>query len=117
MASVATLPRPPKSGGLLDRIGQPLLIAYWLVCLAVIIAGVGWQFPELRGAVKEAMYGPQLTHPFPSCGAANAAGIYNIRSDSPGYVLAQDADNDGVACEPVALKPPDLALKSPIRTD
>ena len=118
MASVATFPRAPKSGGgLLDRIGQPLLFVYWLACLAVIIAGVGWQVPELRSAVTEALYGPQLTQPFRNCAAAHAAGVYNIRANSPGYVLAQDADNDGVACEPVPLKPVDLTLKSPIRTD
>ena len=75
------------------------------------------QFPALRNAVNEALYGPQLGHPFPSCAAANAAGVYNIRSNSPGYLLSQDADNDGVACEPVTIKPPDLSLKSPIRTD
>ena len=89
MTSVATLPRAPKSGGaLLQRIGRPLLVAYWLVCLAVI----------------EGLYGPQLTRPFASCAAAHAAGVYNIRSNSPGYLLSQDADNDGLACEPVPLR-------------
>ena len=105
MTSVATLPRAPKSGGaLLHRIGRPLLVAYWLVCLAVIVAGLGWQVPELRRAVIEGLYGPQLTRPFASCAAAHAAGVYNIRSNSPGYLLSQDADNDGLACEPVPLR-------------
>ena len=104
MASVATLPRAPKSGGaLLLRIARPLLIAYWLVCLAVIVAGAGWQVPELRQAVIEGLYGPQLSRPFANCAAAHAAGVYNIRSNSPGYLISQDADNDGVACEPVPL--------------
>ncbi len=105
MTSVATSPRAPKPAGrLLSRIGRPLLIAYWLVCLVVIGVGVGAQVPELRHAVTEALYGPQLTRPFANCAAAHAAGVYNIRADSPGYLLAQDADNDGVACEPVPLK-------------
>jgi hypothetical protein len=105
MASVATLPRAPKKSGgaLIQRIGRPLLVAYWLVCLAVIVAGAGWQVPELRHAVTEALYGPQLTRPFPNCAAAHAAGVYNIRSNSPGYVVWQDADNDGLACEPPPL--------------
>ncbi len=117
MASVATLPRARKSGEPLSRIGRRLLFAYWLVCLGVIALGVDYRFPEMRRAVTDAIYGPTLSKPFASCAAANAAGVYNIRSSSPGYVRGQDVDNDGVACEPETFIAPDLTLKSPIRTD
>ena len=115
MTSVATLPRAPKSGGrLIERIGQPLLVVYWVVCLAVIALGVDYRYPQIRRQVMLAIFGPQVDRPYASCAAANAAGVYNIRRSSPAYTPSQDGDNDGVACEPGPLKPPDLALKSPI---
>ena len=103
MTDVATLSRARKSGEPLGLIGRRLLLAYWVVCLAVIALGVDYRFPELRRAVTDAIYGPQLAHPFASCAAAHAAGVYNIRRDSAGYLPSQDADNDGVACEPAPL--------------
>ena len=115
MTSVATLPSAPKSGRRsFEGISQPLLLVYWAVCLSVIAMGLDNRFPEIRRDLTNAIFGPQLSKPFANCAAAHAAGVYNIRSSSPGYLPSQDADNDGVACEPEAFIAPDLRLKSPI---
>jgi hypothetical protein len=115
MTSVATLPRASKSEAqALGRISRPLYFAYCLVCLSVIALGFDRRYPEIRRQVTLAIWGPQVSHPYPDCATAHAAGVYNIRRGSPAYTLSQDANNDGVACEPPPFKAPDLSLKSPI---
>jgi hypothetical protein len=37
----------------------------------------------------------------PNCAAARAAGLAPARRGEPGYFVRHDADNDGIACEPV----------------
>ncbi len=39
---------------------------------------------------------------FNTCTDARAAGFNSIRRGEPGYAPHLDADNDGVACEPIA---------------
>src|SRR5437868_10323828 len=38
---------------------------------------------------------------YPNCAAARAAGMAPIHIGEPGYRPALDADNDGIACEPI----------------
>jgi hypothetical protein len=38
---------------------------------------------------------------YPNCDAARAAGVAPIHRGEPGYREGLDADNDGIACEPI----------------
>ena len=38
---------------------------------------------------------------FPNCAAARAVGLAPARKGQPGYWSGHDADNDGIACEPL----------------
>jgi hypothetical protein len=39
---------------------------------------------------------------YPNCATARYLGAAPIRRGEPGYRLALDADNDGIACEPIS---------------
>lgn len=120
-----TSPRRRPSAGF-AKAGLRLLISYWIVCLAVIAVGLDRLFPEVRAALATPVIEvpspepfapepaatfeparlatapdapPQARRPFPTCGAAIRAGVYNIPAGSPAYTPDQDGDADGVACE------------------
>ena len=40
----------------------------------------------------------------PSCSAARAVGLAPARKGEPGYWTSHDADEDGIACEPLARR-------------
>lgn len=99
--------------GPLARVGRGLLILYWAGCLAVILAGLNRMYPDVwatarsplpvagRSAPSPGVAGLAPARPFATCGAAHAAGVYDIPAGSPAYVSGQDGDGDGLACEPV----------------
>lgn len=59
---------------------------------AALVAAVG--FSALSAAPAAA-----VTLPFPDCGTAEAAGVFNIPADSPAYSPDLDSDSDGIGCE------------------
>lgn len=117
-----TQPRP-RLPAVLAWLGRRLLLAYWFACLTVIALGLDRLFPEVRASlaapgaevsapqsfapeptatsepVLHAAAPPLASRPFPTCGAAIRAGVYNIPANDPAYTPDQDGDGDGVACE------------------
>jgi hypothetical protein len=108
--------RAASRGGLagpLARVGRGVLILYWAGCLAVILAGLDRMYPEAWATARSArpvaglsapvpgVAGLAAARPFATCGAAHAAGVYDIPAGSRAYVSGQDGDGDGLACEPV----------------
>lgn len=87
----------------LREFGRGLLVIYWVACVAIIAAGLNRAYPHLWPQVRRVLPGPSVEQPFPNCGAAHAAGVYNIPFWSPAYAFEQDRDRDGVACEPPPL--------------
>ena len=82
--------------------GPRLLAVYFVVVLGVIGVTLDRMHPEVRARLAAAMRDPamDLKRPFRSCGEAQAAGYSDIPRGSPAYVPWQDADHDGLACEP-----------------
>jgi hypothetical protein len=86
-----------------------LLQFYWLTCLAIIGMGMNQMFPQVGAKIAYAFEDPalELTQPFPNCAVAHQAGYYNIPRESRAYVLRQDEDLNGKACEPYPGYPQD----------
>jgi hypothetical protein len=86
----------------LARAGRWALAGFWCVCVGVIGAGLYQLHPEFGHRLAYALRDPtgELTSPFPDCGAAHAAGYYDVPAGSPAYRERQDGDRDGPACEP-----------------
>lgn len=59
---------------------------------ATLVAAIG--FSALSAAPAAA-----VTLPFPNCGAAAAAGVYNIPASSAAYGTHLDRDRDGFGCD------------------
>jgi hypothetical protein len=78
-----------------------LLQFYWLTCLAIIGMGLNQMFPQVGEKIAYAFEDPalELQHPFPNCAQAHRAGYFNIPRNSKAYVLKQDEDLNGKACE------------------
>ena len=62
------------------------ILAWWLTTLP---ASWSWQERLLHLAAA------------PNCAAARAAGLAPARRGEPGYFVRHDADDDGIACEPI----------------
>ena len=58
------------------------------------LSQVEQQWRQERSAPGQLVY-------YPNCAAARAAGMAPIHIGQPGYRPALDADNDGIACEPI----------------
>ena len=125
-ARLGPTPTPRRVPTVLAAPGRRMLFAYWILCLAVIALGLDRLFPEVRAALPRpgaeafqplaleptAARDPVLPasvlperspaladRPFPTCGAAIRAGVYNIPANDPAYTPDQDGDGDGLACE------------------
>ena len=88
-------------------IWRGILTAYWVICVAVVVVGLGLIYPRKGGGeVAQAEPAPfeaaaGRASPYPSCAAAHAEGVYDIPVGSAAYTPNQDGDGDGLACEPV----------------
>lgn len=90
-----------RRAGAWARLGGVVWALYLASCFGVIAWGLDRLYPQVRSAaVSSALARPGLERPFATCGAAHAAGIYNIPHGAPGYAAWQDPDADGLACEP-----------------
>lgn len=70
---------------------------FLVVGIIAIAFGLGWKIYKSPWPV-----GTTLRHiaAAPNCAAARSVGLAPATHGSPGYYYRQDADNDGVACEP-----------------
>ena len=86
-----------------------LLQFYWLTCVAIIGMGLNQMFPQVGAKIAYAFEDPtlELQHPFANCALAHRAGYFNIPRASRAYVLSQDEDLNGKACEPYPGYPQD----------
>jgi hypothetical protein len=86
-----------------------LLQFYWLTCLAIIGMGMNRMFPEVGEKIHYAFENPalELDKPFANCALAHRAGYFNIPRNSRAYLLRQDEDLNGKACEPYPGYPQD----------
>jgi hypothetical protein len=86
------------------RSGAPgRLMALWIAaCAAIIVLGLNRMHPQYGERLAYAFRDPamDLTQPFATCKAANAAGYFDIPRESSAYVRWQDPDNRGLACAP-----------------
>ena len=100
---------PHATHRLLALLLRRLLQFYWLTCLAIIGMGLNQMFPQVGEKIEYAFADPalELEHPFPNCAAAHQAGYFNIPRTSKAYVLSQDEDLNGKACEPYPGYPQD----------
>lgn len=87
----------------LGRLGLWAMAAFWCLCLTVIGVGLDRLHPQVRQRFAYALRNPaeDLARPFATCGAAHAAGYYDIPEGSAAYVPGQDDDRNGRACEPL----------------
>ncbi len=79
------------------------LMALWIAaCAVIIVLGLNRMYPQYGERLAYALRDPamDLTTPFATCKAANAAGYFDIPRESSAYVRWQDPDNRGLACEP-----------------
>ena len=87
-----------------------LLKKIGLVVLFLAACGAAWKYlPQSIDPssiydqwVKERQVRKSSVY-YPNCDAARAAGAAPIRVGEPGYRPELDADNDGIACEPIPL--------------
>ena len=100
---------PHATRRLLALLLRRLLQFYWLTCLAIIGMGMNQMFPQVGEKIAYAFQDPalELGQPFPNCAAAHQAGYFNIPRASKAYVLRQDEDLNGKACEPYPGYPQD----------
>lgn len=79
---------------------QRVVINLLMIVLLLAVITVAWiyvpQWAREMQARERSVY-------YPNCAAARAAGAAPIRIGEPGYRPELDADNDGIACEPVPL--------------
>jgi hypothetical protein len=100
---------PHATRRLLALLLRRLLQFYWLTCLAIIGMGLNQMFPQVGQKIEYAFQDPalELQQPFSNCAQAHRAGYFNIPRNSKAYVLRQDEDLNGKACEPYPGYPQD----------
>jgi hypothetical protein len=100
---------PHATRRLLALLLRRLLQFYWATCVAIIVMGLNQMFPQVGEKIHYAFEDPalELEHPFPNCAVAHRAGYFNIPRASRAYVLRQDEDLNGKACEPYPGYPQD----------
>ena len=86
-------------------------MTYGLVAVFLAAFGIAWKFlpqsADLAHIYKQWALERQTSKPlvyYPNCTMARALGAESIRRGEPGYRPQLDADNDGIACEPIPYR-------------
>lgn len=77
-----------------------VLMACLSLCLVAIGIGLDRMYPVVRPSLQHALHDDLPRRPFPDCDSAHAAGVFDIPRGSPAYTVHQDANGNGLACEP-----------------